>query len=219
MEFGWNSESDSIVHLEIGISMAGGSRGHRNTSFGYLQPVPKDYGGKQITSCDCRVRQGEQSSFHQKTSKTSYVDKQTGKYTRTTNKKVVSTGETFKERSTGRVGYKDEYKTTSTYRVGDKCGYTEHQLEEKIRRVNYGGSSGNKKGEKSAGSYKNDGAASIVKRNMKKVMEMKEVKATSNKKRVMETKKVKVTGNKKRVMGRKGEEYSFWGDSDDYGYY
>ena len=144
---------DSIVYFD-GISMAGGSRGHRNTSFGYVQPVPKDYGKKQITSCDCRVRQGEQSSFQQKTSKTSYVDKQKGKYTRTTNKKVVSTGETFKERSTGRVGYKDEYKTTSTYRVGDKRGYTEHQVEEKIRRVDYGGSSSNKKGKKSAGSYK-----------------------------------------------------------------
>ena len=54
---------DFIVYLKKGISMAEGSCGHRNTSFGYLQPVPKDYGGKQITSCDDRVRQREQSSF------------------------------------------------------------------------------------------------------------------------------------------------------------
>ena len=57
--------------------------------------------------------------------------------------------------------------------------------------------------------FNSDGVASIVKRNMKKVMEVKEVKATKNKKRVMET---KVTRNMKRV---KGMEWCYTGDSSD----
>ena len=51
--------------------------------------------------------------------------------------------------------------------------------------------------------FNSDGVASIVKRNMKKVMEVKEVKATKNRKRVMEMKEVKATKNKKRVMETK----------------
>ncbi|XVF70075.1 hypothetical protein PTKIN_Ptkin11bG0132400 [Pterospermum kingtungense] len=113
--------------------MAGGSRGHRIESIGYLHLVSKNNGEKQITCSDYRVRQGRQSSFHQKTSRITYMDKQSGKHTRALNKQVVSTGETFKERSTGRVGYKNEYKTTFTYKVGDKHRYYEHQLEERIR--------------------------------------------------------------------------------------
>lgn len=32
----------------------------------------------------------------------------------------------------GRVGYKDEYKGSSTVRVGDKGGYTEYSTQEKL---------------------------------------------------------------------------------------
>ncbi|OMO49743.1 hypothetical protein COLO4_38410 [Corchorus olitorius] len=130
--------------------MANGSHGHRIPSqqdFNH-KSVPK-----QITSSDSKVTQGEQSGYYQKTSRTSYVDKQTTKYIRDTNKKVVSTGETFKERSTGRVGYKDEYKITNTHKVGDKHGYTEYQVEERIRSVDYGGSNSYMKGNYGAGSY------------------------------------------------------------------
>ncbi|XVE71784.1 hypothetical protein DITRI_Ditri10aG0179500 [Diplodiscus trichospermus] len=68
------------------------------------------------------------------------MDKQTESYARATNKEAISTEETFKERSTGGVGLKDEYKTTSTYRYGDKSGYTEYQVQKRFRKVNYGGS-------------------------------------------------------------------------------
>ncbi|KAJ4823761.1 hypothetical protein Tsubulata_012077 [Turnera subulata] len=54
----------------------------------------------------------------------------------------------------GRNGFKDEYKTTSTTRVGDKSGYTEHQFEERYRVVNfdnYGSASGSGTGKKSRG--------------------------------------------------------------------
>lgn len=139
--------------------MSGDSHGRRIESiFGFVEPVTKGNGGKQIvpSKSDYRVSQGgrQSSSFHQKTSRTNYMDKQTGKYSRATNKRVVSTGDTFKERSTGRVGYKDEHKITFTYRVGDKRGYHEHQLEERVRRVDYSGScNNNKKGKFISGSY------------------------------------------------------------------
>ncbi|XVF36631.1 hypothetical protein REPUB_Repub19eG0073600 [Reevesia pubescens] len=67
------------------------------------------------------------------------MDKQTSKYTYAITKEVVYTKESFKERSTRMVGYKDEYKATSTY--------TEHQLKVRIRKVDYGGSDNNKKGD------------------------------------------------------------------------
>ncbi|KAK6273012.1 hypothetical protein POUND7_010095 [Theobroma cacao] len=129
--------------------MADNSNGKKYAYCGVV--VPKDYGGKQTSSYNYQSPQGGQSSCNQTTSKTSYVDKQTGSYTRATNKEVVSTGETFKERSTGRVGYKDEYKTTSTYKVGDKSGYTEYQVEERFRNVKYSGNSSSNKGNNSGG--------------------------------------------------------------------
>ncbi|OMO49747.1 hypothetical protein COLO4_38414 [Corchorus olitorius] len=55
-----------------------------------------------------------QSSYSQTTTAVKNYDKQTGCYSHVTNMQVISSGETFKERSTGRVGFKDEYKTTST---------------------------------------------------------------------------------------------------------
>ena len=126
--------------------MADNSNGNQYAYSGFVEVVPKDYGGKQTTTYSYQSKQGEQSSFNQTTSKISNVDKQTGSYARATNKEAISTGETFKERSTGRVGYKDEYKTTSTYRLGDKGGYTEYQVEERLRNVNYGGSGSSNKG-------------------------------------------------------------------------
>lgn len=107
---------------------------------GYGQIVPNNESiGKLTTSQNYQVRQGDQSGLYQRTSKASIVDKHTGKYARATNKEIVSNGEIFKERSTGRIGYKDEYKTISTQRVGDKSGYNEYQLEERFRRIDFGG--------------------------------------------------------------------------------
>ncbi|XVF47729.1 hypothetical protein PTKIN_Ptkin03bG0134300 [Pterospermum kingtungense] len=92
-----------------------------------------DYGRKQTTTTySSQSKQGGQSSFNQTTSKISCVDNNTGIYACATNKEVITTRETFKERSTRRVGYKDEYKTTNTYKVGDKSGYTEYQVEERF---------------------------------------------------------------------------------------
>ncbi|XVE98730.1 hypothetical protein REPUB_Repub03eG0133300 [Reevesia pubescens] len=93
--------------------MADNSNSKESAYYGVIEVVPKDYGGKQTTTYNYQSKQ-EQSSYNRITSKTSYVDKQTGSYARATNKEVVSTEETFKERSTGRVGFKDESKTTST---------------------------------------------------------------------------------------------------------
>ncbi|KMS96178.1 hypothetical protein BVRB_001420 [Beta vulgaris subsp. vulgaris] len=69
--------------------------------------------------------------------KSSYHDKQSGSYGRVTTKESVSSGD-YTNR--GRVGYKDEYKASSTVRVGDKRGYTEFSRQEKFTRVDYGGS-------------------------------------------------------------------------------
>ncbi|OMO91485.1 hypothetical protein CCACVL1_07098 [Corchorus capsularis] len=144
-----------------GVAIAGDSYGHRNAYVGYAQTVPKNdhYGEKQTTSYNYQVRQGQQSGLYQRTSKTNSMDKQTGKYARVTNKDVFSGGETFKERSTGRVGFKDEYKTTSTYRLGDKSGYCEYQIEERFRMINFGGSgsSNNNSGNYGGPSYQNYG--------------------------------------------------------------
>ncbi|XVE80022.1 hypothetical protein DITRI_Ditri14bG0105400 [Diplodiscus trichospermus] len=140
--------------------MAGDSSGHhRNARVGYAQIVPNnDYGGKLTTSNDYQARQGDQSCLHQRISKKSIVDKQTGIYARATNKEVVSSGETFKERSIGRTGFKDEYKTISTYRFGDKSGYNEYLLEERFRRVNFDGSGSRiNNGKCSGGSYQHHG--------------------------------------------------------------
>lgn len=93
-------------------------------------------------------RQGQQSGNYQWTSRGSIVDKQTGSYMRATVKENHSTGDVFKERSTGRVGYKDETKSTCTFRAGDKHGYSEYQIEERYRRVDYR-ESNNTSGQKS----------------------------------------------------------------------
>lgn len=82
-------------------------------------------------------------------------NRQTGTYTTTSTKAIASAGETFKERSTGRVGSKDEFKTTSTYRVGDRSGYTEYQCQERFRRVDFGNGGGSSGGSGSKGGYNN----------------------------------------------------------------
>lgn len=65
---------------------------------------------------------------------------------RETTKESYSSGD-YSNR--GKTGYKAEYKTSSTVKVGDKGGYTEYSTQEKVTRVNYdsgsrsGGSKGN----------------------------------------------------------------------------
>ncbi|KAF8035557.1 hypothetical protein BT93_C1557 [Corymbia citriodora subsp. variegata] len=94
------------------------------------------------------VRGGRSASSYEWTSRAWDQDRKTGDYARATTKQTFSSGDTFKERSTGRVGYKDELKETTTVRVGNKSGYSEYQVQERLRTVKYGeGSSGrNSKG-------------------------------------------------------------------------
>ncbi|XP_015579087.1 uncharacterized protein LOC107261812 [Ricinus communis] len=115
------------------------------------QGPTKNYGGNSKPSY--KGIAPSQSSSHEWTTKNSIVNKQTGGYMRTTMKESSSTGDVFKGRFTGRVGYKDEYKTTSSFRVGDKNGYFEYQKEERFRRVDYGKGSGSR--EKSSNSSSN----------------------------------------------------------------
>lgn len=101
------------------------------------------------------VEDNNQLSSYEQSWRTHDRDRQTGTYTTASTKAVASRGETFKERATGRVGAKDEFKTTSTYRVGDKSGYTEYQCQERFRRVDFGGKgSGSTSGSGSKGSNK-----------------------------------------------------------------
>ncbi|GLU10373.1 hypothetical protein SLE2022_271830 [Rubroshorea leprosula] len=127
-----------------------------------------DYSGKQTVSWYepsgkqtvpyHEPRPRKQSSSYQRTAKAGYMDKQTGNYIRTTAKDVISTGETFKERgSAGRVGTKNEYSTTNTYRVGDQSGFSEYQVQERFRRVDYGGSSSSSQGNYGNKGYYNGG--------------------------------------------------------------
>ncbi|GLT80399.1 hypothetical protein SLA2020_518400 [Shorea laevis] len=104
-----------------------------------------DYSGKQTITYNYEPRSSEHSGSYQRTEKATYVDKQTGGFTHTTAKEVISSGDTFKERgSAGRVGTKNEYMTANTLRVGDKSGYSEYQVQERFRTVHYGGNSSSK---------------------------------------------------------------------------
>ncbi|KAL3746089.1 hypothetical protein ACJRO7_015099 [Eucalyptus globulus] len=108
---------------------------HYMTGFELVQPVvesPKQVG----------VRGGRSASSYEWSSRAGHQDKQTGDYARATTKHAFSSGDTFKERSTGRVGYKDEHKETTTIRVGNKGGYSEYQVQERLRTVTYGEGSG-----------------------------------------------------------------------------
>ncbi|KAL9240621.1 hypothetical protein vseg_014818 [Gypsophila vaccaria] len=88
---------------------------------------------------------------YERTTRSKDYDKQTGAYMRGTAKETYSSGD-YSNR--GRVGYKDEYKSSSTVRVGDKSGYTEYYKQEKVTRVEYdsvGGSGGGNAGGGSGG--------------------------------------------------------------------
>ncbi|KAF8035473.1 hypothetical protein BT93_C1488 [Corymbia citriodora subsp. variegata] len=84
-------------------------------------------------------------------SRTRHQDKQTGDYARATVKHTFASGDTFKERSTGRVGFKDEHKQSTTITIGNKGGYSEYHREERLRTVEFGKSIGNISGGSSSG--------------------------------------------------------------------
>lgn len=84
-------------------------------------------------------------------SRTRHQDKLTGDYARSTTKHTFASGNTLKERSTGRVGFKDEYKQSTTVTIGNKGGYSEYHREERFRTVEFGKSSSNCSGSSISG--------------------------------------------------------------------
>ncbi|KAL6494306.1 hypothetical protein OROGR_031106 [Orobanche gracilis] len=87
---------------------------------------------------------GDQVRVHQQTCRVKNEDKRTGSYERFTAKDKTVSREPFVDRS-GNRGYKDEHTTSTTYKVGDKRGYTEYYREDKVKPVDYGKSSNSNK--------------------------------------------------------------------------
>ncbi|KAL2921105.1 hypothetical protein RDABS01_012596 [Bienertia sinuspersici] len=116
---------------------------------GVIEVVPND---KAVTKPS-----GPSTRNYELTNRSNNYDKSSGSYVRQTSKESYSSGD-YSNR--GKTGYKDEFKASSTVRVGDKGGYTEYYKQEKVTRVNYdsgsysGGSKGYGGGKKSYNSNK-----------------------------------------------------------------
>ncbi|XP_074284522.1 uncharacterized protein LOC141609327 [Silene latifolia] len=95
-----------------------------------------DYGYNGLDNSTMTTNQntGPTTNTYELTTKSSNYDNQTGSYIRGTVKDSYSSGDYSNH---GRTGYKDEYKASSTLRVGDKRGYTEYHKQEKETRVEY----------------------------------------------------------------------------------
>ncbi|XP_021730500.1 uncharacterized protein LOC110697433 [Chenopodium quinoa] len=94
---------------------------------GYAVVVPND------TTVSTK-QSGASTGNYEMTTRSNNYDKQSGSYLRQTAKESYSSGD-YSNR--GKTGYKAEYKTSSTVKVGDKGGYTEYYKQEKVTRVNY----------------------------------------------------------------------------------
>lgn len=75
-----------------------------------------------------------EGGFENKT-RVAFSDKQTGSYGRATATEKVSAGD-FQWKN-GKSGTRNEYKETSTVRIGDKSGYTEVYNEQRVRNVSF----------------------------------------------------------------------------------
>ncbi|KAF7147317.1 hypothetical protein RHSIM_Rhsim03G0263400 [Rhododendron simsii] len=96
--------------------------------------------GKVITVSDTMVKMpGERSQAYEWTSKINREDKLSGSYERYTAKEKASRGEPLVEKGTGRVGVKDELQKSTTVKFGNKNGYREYHIEERLRDVNFVG--------------------------------------------------------------------------------
>ncbi|KAI8565806.1 hypothetical protein RHMOL_Rhmol03G0289900 [Rhododendron molle] len=89
---------------------------------------------------------GERSQAYEWTSKINREDKLSGSYERYTAKEKASRGEPHVEKGTGRVGVKDEFKKSTTVKFGNKNGYREYHIEERLRDVNFGKSNNGEQG-------------------------------------------------------------------------
>ncbi|KAH7855996.1 hypothetical protein Vadar_031475 [Vaccinium darrowii] len=119
--------------------------------------IPSYSSGKPVVARTGALigRPVEQPRSYERITKAKYEDKQTGSYERYTTKEKASSGERHVERGSRQVGVRDEYKKSSSVKVGDKSGYTEYQVEERVRRVDFGrGSITN--GPNNYASYKGD---------------------------------------------------------------
>lgn len=105
---------------------------------GYVRVVPDD-------NAVSTKQSGPSTGNYEITNRSNNYDKATGSYQRQTSKASYSSGD-YSNR--GKTGYKDEFKASTTVRVGDKGGYTEYYKQEKVTRVNYdsGSNSGGSKG-------------------------------------------------------------------------
>ncbi|VFQ65283.1 unnamed protein product [Cuscuta campestris] len=131
--------------VEADKSYGGGSSGKKNQQVvGYgKRDVVQSYPYGTAGPAGNRATQ-----VREVTSRVKSEDKRTGGYERVTVKEKMTKGETHFERSTGRIGIADEYKKSSTVKIGDKTGYTEYYHEERVRRVNYDcGKSSNRLGQ------------------------------------------------------------------------
>ncbi|KAL7246542.1 hypothetical protein ACSBR2_001603 [Camellia fascicularis] len=80
----------------------------------------------------------DRSQTYEWTSRVKHEDKKSGSYERYTTREKASKGDLHVEKGTGQVGVKDEFKKSSTIRVGDKTGYTEYHTEHRVRDVHHG---------------------------------------------------------------------------------
>ncbi|KAJ0780507.1 hypothetical protein HanPI659440_Chr06g0238571 [Helianthus annuus] len=114
--------------------MTKGSKGSGNyaskavATTGYASSVPVK------TTVSFKGSGGEKGSYQNK-SQYSYGDKQTGSYGRATTTEKASAGDFHWKNGT--TGTRSEYTQSSTFRFGDKRGYTEVRNEQSFRNVSY----------------------------------------------------------------------------------
>ncbi|KAM0026135.1 hypothetical protein Hdeb2414_s0020g00554631 [Helianthus debilis subsp. tardiflorus] len=114
--------------------MTKGSKGSGNyasktvATTGYASSVPVK------TTVSFKGSGGEKGSYQNK-SQYSYGDKQTGSYGRGTTTEKASVGDFHWKNGT--TGTRSEYTQSSTFRFGDKRGYTEVRNEQSFRDVTY----------------------------------------------------------------------------------
>ncbi|GFY80676.1 hypothetical protein Acr_01g0004850 [Actinidia rufa] len=83
----------------------------------------------------CTKRPAEQMLAYERTSRIKHEDKQSGGYEHYTRKEKASTGKPHVERGTRKVGVRDELKTSSAIKLGDKSGCTGYYVQERVRDV------------------------------------------------------------------------------------
>ncbi|XP_074365273.1 uncharacterized protein LOC141706407 [Apium graveolens] len=141
------SDDDSYGYRDTTYSKSNDTREYSDDdSYGYRGREYSDddshaLGDYNNTYSGSRAKSGgNQVSVHQKTYRLKNEDKQSGSYDRFTAKEKTVSGEPFVDRY-GNRGYQNERTTTSTYRTGNKRGYTEYSREEKVKHVDYDKSS------------------------------------------------------------------------------